>query len=571
MSDYVDFHKQPAAPKKELADHEVFNNALMRAQAAGEKPSAELFARIDSEYKKKKEKKAELMPLRSPLQPAIIGALAGTIGGGMRAPKGKLLKYMLGGAAGGGAIGGAMGLGGNFGAIAGDAISRGAGMDEKGTASAATQIGGRLAGLAGGAYLGLKAHNRIGEELEHEDEPKKKEKSAMSLHSFGAKLAQVTGMTYDPDNANVKRLKARHPDNWQQIMAQSQGLSDATQAKVIKKAQSACSPCAMPNAPTNKKPYTSASPAVTDASQKSEEIGKPPVTETEHSDAKAKLPEEGAKSAFAFGAKVADALGDSLFNNLSPADQQATMQPTPTGPSASESMFQASRNMLPPIKSLPNPRYATENVDAGVPGAVAAFGAQQAAKFPSPDMRPKPPAPVPAPVRGYGGFGAMLGTPNVNFDSSGPQLASSTKKVTPSPAATAKPTKPITSLLSQRVDALGAPPSPVAKPTPAGPVQGPAAPGFDDKYEQMITGVTNPKYLENKTDWAKTTKPVQTSLTRGEDPFGDKPKSDMFGDAMGFLDRNKYPIGAGLGAAGLAALLYHMNQPKKKKRDDDEE
>lgn len=136
----------------------------------------------------------------------------------------------------------------------------------------------------------------------------------MSLHAFGAKIANVTGMTYDPDNENVKRLKARHPDNWQQIMAQSQGLSDATQAKVIKKAQSACSPCAMPNAPTNKKPYTSASPAVTDASQKSEEIGKPPVTETEHSAAKAKLPEEGAKSAFAFGAKVAESFGSSVAN-----------------------------------------------------------------------------------------------------------------------------------------------------------------------------------------------------------------------------------------------------------------
>jgi hypothetical protein len=239
-------------------------------------------------------------------------------------------------------------------------------------------------------------------------------------------------------------------------------------------------------------------------------------------------------------------------------------------------MFQASRNMLPPIKSLPNPRYATENVDAGVPGAVAAFGAQQAAKFPSPDMRPKPPAPVTAPVRGHGGFGAVLGTPNVNFDSSGPQFAPPAKPAIPSPAATATPAKPITSLLSQRVDPLGKQPASAAKPAPAGPIQGPAAPGFDDKYEQMIAGVTNPKYL-NSEPLAKAA-PNQSSLARGEDPFGDKAAptakpegSDMFGDAMGFLDRNKYPIGAGLGAAGLAALLYHMNQPKKKKRDDDEE
>ena len=68
-----------------------------------------------------------------------------------------------------------------------------------------------------------------------------------------------------------------------------------------KVAQSTCSPCAMPNSPTNKKPYTSESPAVTDASQHSEEIGVPEVAETEHSDAKAKMPEEGVKSAYAFG------------------------------------------------------------------------------------------------------------------------------------------------------------------------------------------------------------------------------------------------------------------------------
>jgi hypothetical protein len=107
-------------------------------------------------------------------------------------------------------------------------------------------------------------------------------------------------MTFDPDNANVKRLKARHPDNWQQIMAQSQGLSDAAQARAIKKAQSACSPCAMPNSPTNKKHMTGASPAVLEADEKSEEIGKPETVETEHDKSIV-----SGKLARAFGKKVA--------------------------------------------------------------------------------------------------------------------------------------------------------------------------------------------------------------------------------------------------------------------------
>jgi hypothetical protein len=62
-------------------------------------------------------------------------------------------------------------------------------------------------------------------------------------------------------------------------------------------AASMCSPCDMPNSASNKKHMTGASPAVTEAGEKSEEIGKPPVTETEHSEAEAKQPEEGVKSA----------------------------------------------------------------------------------------------------------------------------------------------------------------------------------------------------------------------------------------------------------------------------------
>ncbi len=363
MGDYVNFHdapKPPKPPKTQLADHEVFNNALMRAQAAGEKPSAELFARIDSEYKKKKEKKAGFPPPRNPLQSALVGAAMGTAAGGIIAPKGKLLKYMLGGAASGGALGGAMGLGQNLGSMTGNVISDGLGMDENGTAAAATQIGARLAGLGGGAYLGMKAHKRINEELEHEDEPKKKEKEAMSLYSFGAKVA-VAPQAYNPTAVGPRDSVAAGPLGPQLMRAatlQNTLSSEGTPASKpapnmgftpfnarfprpgarpaprshdpsllppghgiigrpapapagmiktqsvmslysfgAKVAQSACAPCDMPNGPTNKKHMTGASPAVLDASQRSEEIGKPSVTETEHSAAKAKQPEEGVKAA----------------------------------------------------------------------------------------------------------------------------------------------------------------------------------------------------------------------------------------------------------------------------------
>jgi hypothetical protein len=61
VANHVDFYER--APKdetkKKLPDHEIFNNALMRAEAAGEKPSAELFNSIDSEYKEKAKKEAK--------------------------------------------------------------------------------------------------------------------------------------------------------------------------------------------------------------------------------------------------------------------------------------------------------------------------------------------------------------------------------------------------------------------------------------------------------------------------------------------------------------------------------
>lgn len=129
-------------------------------------------------------------------------------------------------------------------------------------------------------------------------------------YAFG-KTAEIVGMTFDPAHPNVQALKKKHPQNWRQVMAESQGLRDVNKVKEktamnlfefgAKVAQSSCSPCDMPNGPANKKHMTGASPAVTEAGEHSEELGTPEVAETEHSDAKAKMPEEGVKSAYAFG------------------------------------------------------------------------------------------------------------------------------------------------------------------------------------------------------------------------------------------------------------------------------
>jgi hypothetical protein len=49
---------------------------------------------------------------------------------------------------------------------------------------------------------------------------------------FSMSMAQKpTSMTYDPNNDNVKALQTQHPQDWQNVMAQSQGVEDPTQVK----------------------------------------------------------------------------------------------------------------------------------------------------------------------------------------------------------------------------------------------------------------------------------------------------------------------------------------------------
>jgi hypothetical protein len=573
MASYVDLHKPAPQPKKELADHEVFNNALMRAQAAGEKPSAELFAKIDSEYKKKKEKKAAV-------KSAGIGTTVGILGGLASGRGDDKLR-----SAGRGAI---KGMGFDVGAGLGGALGGALGMA---TLNPALGVAGLVGGGLGGGMLGQSlASSAIGP-YETEEEKfermlaaresaqlklKNKEKAAMSLYSFGAKLANVTGMTYDPDNANVKRLKARHPDNWQQIMAQSQGLSDATQAKVIKKAQSTCSPCAMPNAPTNKKPYTSASPAVTDASQKSEEVGKPPVTETEHSEAKAKLPEEGAKSAFAFGAKVAESFGASVANYGGPRNMLDSVIDTGVkGVNAVKSMPGKIWNTGKSIADYSGPRNA---LDAVIDGGVAARNGVGSAMQTLKDSRGLIPRTGEA-IANYGGPRNALDT----VIDAGVAARNGIVGGVGSAMQTLKDSRGLIPRTGEAIANYGGPRNALDTVIDAGVAA-------RNGVGSALTGLNNARLSAGRQlgeMWAAggddggrgyQGPPGSTPQVSGK--VGPKPDAAGAGTGTGaagggiletLYNNPGYTAAGGLGALGLGGLLYYLNsQPKKKKRDEEE-
>ena len=302
-----------------------------------------------------------------PLSSAAVGGILGAVMGGTRAPKGRLLPYILGGGASGTMIGGLMGTGRNIGSVTGDTLVDATGMTPNSTGALLTQIGLPLAGTAGGAYLGLKAHQRIGEELEHGDEnaaqTKKKEKKAMSLIEFGAKIAQST-----------------------------------------------CTPCDMPNGPTNKKHMTGASPAVLDASQQSEEIGKPPVTETEHSEAKAKQPEEGVKAArfkqanpfAAAGKALAPMVGKILpkFMGAAPAAAQAASKIRIT-PADVARVGQTGAQAASKIRITPQDVARVGQTGAQAAGKVTITPADLAARFGSGrQLATRPAVPVAPPRAG---------------------------------------------------------------------------------------------------------------------------------------------------------------------------
>jgi hypothetical protein len=100
-----------------------------------------------------------------------------------------------------------------------------------------------------------------------------KEKNAMNLIQFGAKVAQAQSAQELVDAA--KDVKDEADASGKLV------VKKLDSAKNKKTAASSCAPCDMPNGPTNKKHMTGASPAVLEADEASEEI-KPKTTETKH-------------------------------------------------------------------------------------------------------------------------------------------------------------------------------------------------------------------------------------------------------------------------------------------------
>jgi hypothetical protein len=104
-------------------------------------------------------------------------------------------------------------------------------------------------------------------------EAKQKEKMAMHLIQFGAKIAQAQSAQELIDAA--KDVKDEADASGKLV------VKKLDSAKNKKTAASSCAPCDMPNGPTNKKHMTGASPAVLEADEASEAI-KPKTTKTKH-------------------------------------------------------------------------------------------------------------------------------------------------------------------------------------------------------------------------------------------------------------------------------------------------
>jgi hypothetical protein len=246
------------------------NKTPMHVTAAGDKVPQPVFRRLDNE--------PEALPKKEDCEQkkeAVLGTTVGILGGALTGRKGKRVL-----AAGRGAL---KGLGWDLGSAPGAALGVGVGM-----------LGGPV-GMGLGGALGYGAGGMLGKGIvdtaigpyESEDEmvervlaerdarkENKEEKEAMSLIAFGAKIAA-----------------------------------------------SSCSYQDMPNGPTNKKHTTSASPAVLEADEKSEEIGKPETDETEHSESVITD-----KQAFAFGEKLGFDL-DNLTGNAPPLSERAMNLP----------------------------------------------------------------------------------------------------------------------------------------------------------------------------------------------------------------------------------------------------
>jgi hypothetical protein len=269
---------------------------------------------------------------------AIINTPLGILGGLLSGRRGDRLR-----AAGRGAV---KGLGTDAGMVTGAAAGGALGL-----LTGAPILGVVGGGIGGGMIGNSLASSAIGpyetdeEKLERllalREAIKEKEKTAMNLKQFGAKIAGYVDLHNAPKPAKkqlpdhevfnnaLMRAHAAGETPTPELFGRIQKEHDHAQKKE-KKAQSSCTPCDMPNGPTNKKHTTGASPAVLEADEHSEEIGEPETTETEHDKSIV-----SGKLARAFGRKIAAMTGDEMVAEYGHPRAPVYGDPPPAAPQGS--------------------------------------------------------------------------------------------------------------------------------------------------------------------------------------------------------------------------------------------
>lgn len=355
-----------------------------------------------------------------------------------------------------------------------------------------------------------------------------------SALEFGAKLASDYVDLYNKPKKQEKEKEEKKSMATQSISALEFGA---------KLAKSMCSPCDMPNSPTNKKHMTSASPAVLEADEKSEEI-KPETEKTEHTEQAIDVPGQKASAVsacFDFGRRFAkaavfgempsgtyaarpelkydlakDIINSDIADSAKPAPAAAPAAPAPAAVQGPQDIALPPRSYLGALLGhAPTP--AAGSVDhivqktlagqrAGRANAVANAWANQGA--------------------GREGTDAWTGVQRKD-----PLAASMRLGKTP---------------LGRILNTVAALPDAPAAKTEAAPATG----TYNDAVNVAKTDVTG------------------TNLGAHVDSVVPKVDAKATGDMLGGYGKYLPYAAGGLGAAGLAALAYQLMSQKKKKKND---
>jgi hypothetical protein len=149
-----------------------------------------------------------------PLATGGVGALFGAAIGGAHAPKGKLLKYLLGGAGIGSVAGATTSLGRNMGQYAANHVSDK--YQLTGNSEALAQLGLPISGIIGGGLLSLPVIHRINEELEHNPEARQRKQEKTAAYKFGKSIA---------DNLSTLSLGNSSAPAQNKLMTSGSGMS----------------------------------------------------------------------------------------------------------------------------------------------------------------------------------------------------------------------------------------------------------------------------------------------------------------------------------------------------------